>query len=201
MQKAMFLLESYKKGILSEVDAGYILTVNCPDVEDIQRKLDPYRMEMISYSGVKSINPIEGGVKFTSSGRKILCLIEPTNYPKNYIEPSFRSSKTTEHIPFRFKECDIYFTNNEKHRVILPGKPIECYDSFTVEFPSKGDICVLYFIFDENINDVVLPYIGANVELILRNVVNLRTVEAHRISRDFLNNVKRFQVLDNVERA
>ena len=147
MQKAMFLMESYKKGILAELDAGYIFTLNVPDVNNIQRKLDPYRMEMVSYSGVKSIHPVNGGLKFISSGRKILCLIEPSNYPRNYIEPSFRSNKTTENIPFRFKECDIYFTNDNRHRVLLPSKPIECYDSFTVEFPNKGDICILYFIF------------------------------------------------------
>jgi hypothetical protein len=191
----MFLLESYNKGVLAELDAGYILTVNVPDMNDIQRKLDPYRMEMISYSGVKALHPLEGGVKFVSSGRKILCLIEPVNYPNNYIEPAFRSSKTTEHIPFRFKECDVYFTSDNRHRVVLPAQPVECYDSFTVEFPVKGDICVLYFAFHENINEVVLPYIGKNVELILKNVVNLRATSAQRISRDFIRNVKRFQML------
>jgi hypothetical protein len=196
MQKAMFLLESYKKGILAELDAGYILTVNVPDYNDIERKLDPYRMEMVSYSGVKSIHQLNGGLKFISSGRKIFCLIEPANYPKNYVEPSFRSQKTTEHIPFRFKECDIYFTGENKYRVLLPSKPVECYDSFTVEFPLKGDICVLYFIFNDNVNEIVLPYIGKNVELILKNVVKLPTIEAKKISNDFLLNVRKFHVLD-----
>jgi hypothetical protein len=194
MQKAMFLLESYKKGILSELDAGYILTVNVPDVDDIQRKLDPYRIEMVSYSGVKSIHPIEGGLKFISSGKKILCLIEPVNYLRSYVEPSLRSTRATENIPFRFKECNIFLTTDNKFRILMPNKPVECYDSFTVEFPSKGDICVLYFIFNDNIDDVVLPYIGKNVEMILKSVVNLKSFSAQKISKDFLRNVKQFHV-------
>ena len=194
MQKAMFLVESFKKGILAELDAGYILTVNVPDVDDIQLKLNPYRLEMVSYSGVKAIRPREDGLEFVSSGRKIMCLIEPANYPQGHVEPSFRSNRTTEHIPFRLKECDVYFTNDNRYRVVMPQKPVECYDSFTVEFPRKGDMSVLYFLFDEDINDVVLPYIGQNVELILKNVAGLQTVSAKRISRDYLVNVKRFQV-------
>ena len=195
MQRAMFLLESYKKGILAELDSGYIFTLNVPDMNDIQRKFDPYRLEMISYSGVKAINQLENGLEFTSAGRKILCLVEPTNYPKSYIEPSMRSNRTTEHIPFRFKECDIYSTHDRKYRVLLPTVPIECYDAFTVEFPSKGDICVLYFIFNENISEVVLPYIRQNIEMILKSVVNLQSTEAKKISTNFIENVKRFHVL------
>ncbi|MBU8912758.1 MAG: hypothetical protein KOO61_01960 [Spirochaetales bacterium] len=194
MQKAMFLTESYRKGILSEIDAGYILTVNVPDMTHIQRKFDPYRIEMVSYSGVRSIHPVEGGLKFNSAGMKILCMVEPTNYPGRHIEPAFRSTKTTGHMPFRLKECEITLTSNDKFRVLLPNKPIECIDSFTIEFPRKGDVSVLYFIFNDNINEVVLPYIAQNVGNILRSIVNLPTAEATRISRDFLSNVERFQV-------
>lgn len=195
MQKAMFLMESYKKGILAELDAGYILTVNVPDMNDIQLKLNPYRFEMVSYNGVKEIRPIEGGLKFLSSGRKILCLVEPANYPRNHVEPAFRSNRTTEYIPFRFKECDIYNTKDNRYRVLLPTKPVECYDSFTVEFPKKGDMCILYFIFDENVKDVVLPYVGTNLELILKNLLDLQIDQARRISKDYIVNVGQFQLL------
>jgi hypothetical protein len=192
MQKAMFLLESYKKGILSELDAGYILTVNVPNVDDVQRKLDPYRIEMVSYNGMKSIHPIEGGLKFISTGRKFLCLIEPVNYPGYFVEPAMRSKRSTENIPFRFKECNIYLTFDNKFRILMPDKPVMCYDSFTIEFPSVGDICVLYFIFNDNIDDVVLPYIGNNFEMILKSVVNLKSYIAHQISKDFMQTVKQF---------
>lgn len=194
MQKAMFLMESYRKGILAELDAGYILTVNVPDLEDIQHKLNPYRFEMVAYSGVKAIRPLGEGLEFLSSGRKILCLVEPANYPRKHVEPAFRSARTTEHIPFRFKECNTYYTRDNRYRVLLPTKPIECYDSFTVEFPRKGDMCILYFIFDENVNDVVLPYIGTNLEQILKNLVNLQGDQARRVSKDFLLNIQRFQL-------
>jgi hypothetical protein len=191
----MFLIEAYRKGILAELDAGYILTVNVPDLEDIQCKLNPYRFEMVAYGGVKAIRPIEGGLEFLSSGRKILCLVEPANYPMKHVEPAFRSVQTTEHIPFRFTECDTYYTKDNRYRVLLPTKPIECYDSFTVEFPKKGDMCILYFIFDENVNEVVLPHIGMNLELILKNLVNIQGDQARRVSKDYLLNIRRFQLL------
>ena len=195
MQKAMFLMEAYRKGILAELDAGYILTVNVPDLDDIRRKLDPYRFEMVAYRGVKAIRPIKGGLEFVSAGRKMLCLVEPDNYPRKHVEPAFRSDRTTEHIPFRFKECDVYSTKDDRFRVVMPTKPVECYDSFTVEFPKKGDLCVLYFIFDENINDVVLPYIETNLELILKNLVGLQSDQAHRLSKDYLRHITQFQLL------
>ena len=191
----MFLLESYKKGILAELDAGYILTLKVPDLSNIDRKLDPYRIEMISYSGVKSIREIENGLEFQSAGTKIMCLIEPANYPKNYVEPSMRSETATEHIPFRFRECEIYFTNDSKYRILMPKSPVECIDSFTVEFPSKGDICVLYFIFNENIDGVVLPYIGENLEMVLKSIAGLQNKEAKKISKNFILNVKRYQMV------
>lgn len=192
----MFLTESYRKGILGEVDAGYILTVNVPDLNDIQRSLNPYRFEMVSYRGVRAIHPRGDGLEFISSGRKILGLVEPANYPNSHVEPAFRSTQTTEHIPFRFKECDIYYTKENRYRVILPNKPVECFESFTVEFPKKGDMSILYFIFNEDVNDVVLPYIKSNMELILKNLFNLQSDQAQKISKDFMTNVGKFQLLE-----
>lgn len=194
MQKAMFFLESFKRGILAEIDAGFILTVNSPDMADIQHKLDPFRVEMMSYSGVKSIHEIEDGLKFMSSGRKTLGLIEPVNYPNKHQDPAFRSTRSTEHIPFRFAECDSYLTSNSNYKVLLPKKPVECIDSFTVEFPRKGDMCVIYYIFHDDIEGVVLPYIASNLEMILKQVTNLQTMEAKRFSRNFVDNVRRFSL-------
>jgi hypothetical protein len=194
MQKAMFLVESYKKGILEEIDAGYILTVNVPDFTDSQRNLDPYRIEMISYRGVKAIVPLADGLMFRSAGRKIMCMIEPTTYANRHIEPAFRSRSTTEHMPYRASECDIYRTRDDKYRVLLPQEPVEYLDSFTVEFPRKGDICVLYFIFSDDIEGVVVPYIGESVERVLRSLTNLHSSEVKRMSSRFMDNVKRFHL-------
>lgn len=197
MQKAMFLIESYRKGILEELNAGYILTVNVPDINDIQRKLNPFRIEMISYNGVKSIQQIDNRLQFMSSGKKIFCLIEPARYPKKYVEPAMRNIETTEQIPFRFKECEMYFTFDNKYRILLPQNPIICYDSFTVEFPPKGDICVIYFIYNDNINDIVLPSIKQNVEMIFKKIVGLPGLEAKKIAGKFIENVKIFDTWDD----
>jgi hypothetical protein len=194
MQKAMFLMECYKKGILSEIDSGYILTLNYPDLGNISTRLDPYRIEMISYSGVKSIQQTEAGLEFLSAGRKTLCLIEPANYPMNYVEPSMRSTSSTEHIPFRFRECNIRFTKDRKYRILIPDKPVDYYDAFTVEYPSKGDICVLYFVFDDNVDEVVLPYIRDNITKILGSISGLQNFEAKKISREFVLNVQKYQI-------
>lgn len=188
-------MESYTRGILPEIDAGYILTLNVPDMNNIQRKLDPYRIEMVSYSGVKSIHELDDGLKFNSSGRKLVCLIEPVNYPNKHQEPAFRSMRTTEHIPFRLSECDVFLTSDNKFRVLLPTKPIECLDSFTIEYPKKGDVSVIYYIFHEDIDGVILPYISSNLEMILKRVVNLQLLEAKRIARGFINNVRKFPVV------
>lgn len=194
MQKAMFLLESYQKGILPEIDAGYIFTVNAPDRDDNERTLDPFRLEMISYSGVRAIRQTEEGIEFLSAGRKILAMIEPTHYPHSHVEPAFRSMRSTEHMPFRFRECETWMTADDKYRVLLPTNPLQYHDSFTVEFPRKGDVSILYFAFDENVREVVLPYIRENIQRILRRVVGLPTTESQRISRAFVSNVSRFQL-------
>ena len=193
----MFLMESYNRGILPEIDAGFILTLNVPDMINIQRKLDPYRIEMVSYSGVKSIHELDDGLKFNSSGRKIVSLIEPVNYPNKHQEPAFRSTRTTEHIPFRIAECYSFLTSDNKIRVLLPTKPIECLYSFTIKYPKKGDVSVIYFIFHDDIDGVILPYISSNLEMILKRVVNVQSLEAKRIARGFINNVRKFPVVLN----
>ena len=152
---------------------------------------------MVSYSGIKSIQELDDGLKFNSSGRKIVGLIEPVNYPNKHQEPAFRSTRTTEHIPFRLAECETFLTSDNKFRVLLPNKPIECLDSFTIEYPKKGDVSVIYFIFHDDIDGVILPYISSNLEMILKRVVNVQSLEAKRIARGFINNVRKFPVVLN----
>lgn len=191
MQKAMFLAESFRKGIIQEIDAGYILTVNVPDFNDNERILDPLRVEMISYSGVRSVQPVENGLMFRSAGRKIVCMIEPVAYTNRHVEPAFRATDSTEQMPYRFSECEIYRTRNDKYRVLLPREPIEYLDSFTVEFPRHGDVSVLYFVFDDDVDNVVIPYIQKSLERILRNIAKLPAPEISRIGTAFMDNVRR----------
>jgi hypothetical protein len=149
---------------------------------------------MISYSGVKQIIALEGGVKFQAQGRKMFCMLEPATYAEKHIEPTYRSNNTTGFMPFRFKECITFMTKDSKYKVLIPNIVHECYDSFTVNFPAKGDLCVMYFIFDKNINGVVLPYIEENLMTIIRKSLEFRDVDCKHIAKQFIETVKKYDI-------
>lgn len=194
MQKAMFLLESYRKGILPEVDGGFIFTINAPDRDDSRRVLDPFRLEMISYSGMRSIHESSDGLRFYSLGRKTFALIEPTAYPHAHVDPAFRSSQSTAHMPFRLKECTEWMTGNNRYRILMPTAPVDFADAFTVEFPGKGDVCIIYFAFDTDIHGVVLPYIEKHLRNVVQRVVGISTAESERVCSAYMANVAKFHV-------
>ncbi len=195
MQKAMFFEDAFKKGILGKVSDGYIMSVSIPDFENLERQNDPIAIEMISYSGVKSIIDVGSGVKFQAQGKKMFCLLEPVSYTESHVDPVNRSASTTGHLPFRFSECDSFLTKDNKVRVLLPRKAHDCFDSFTVSFPHKGDLCILYFIFDKNIDGVVLPFIQENLQQIIQKTVSLRGGDSKTISDKFINIVKQFKMI------
>ena len=106
MQKAMFFEEAYNKGILAKLQSGYILSLISPNMDNIERMNDPFQIEMISYTGVKSISPVGNGVKFQAQGNKMFCMLEPSTYTEKHIEPTNRSMNGTGNMPFRFKDCE-----------------------------------------------------------------------------------------------
>lgn len=196
MQKAIFFEEAYHKGLLPEITEGYILSLISPDMSDIERKMDPFLVQMVTYSGLKSVQPYENGVKFQAQGRKMFCMLEPSNYSRKHIEPTLRSNNTSAFMPYRFHECESFFTKDNKYRVLIPTSAHECYDSFTIDFPAKGDICVLYYIFDkENIDTKVLPFIQDNFSLILKKDLRIRDDDAKTISRKLMAVVKKFKLM------
>jgi hypothetical protein len=85
-------------------------------------------------------------------------------------------------------------TKDSKHNIMIPNMIHECYDSFTVNFPAKGDLCVLYFIFDKDINKVVLPFIEENFETIIKKYLQLRETDSKRIAKDFVDVVRKFDI-------
>jgi hypothetical protein len=194
VRKAMYLEEAYHKGVLPKVDAGYILSVISPNMQDPTRIHDPFLIEMISYSGIKAIHPLENGLKFLATGRKIFCMIEPVSYSQSHIEPSLRSSSGTAFMPFRFSECSIFLTRHEKYRILLPNNAQDCYDSFTVDFPAKGDFCVLYFIFDKDVNGKVLPYVEQNFSIILKKGLALEDGDAKKVAKQFIAKVGQYDI-------
>ncbi len=192
MTKAVFFEEAYRKGLMSEINEGYILSVNTPDIEDVQKKLDPFRLEMVNFSGLKSILPLSNGVKFQAQGKKMYTLIEPANYPRKYEEPALRPTGSTSYMPFRFDECDTFFTKDYNYRIIVPKKHFDCHDSFTIEFPVKGDLCILYEVFDPDVEHNVLPFIEDNFVLVLKDSLRLRETDAKTTVRKFMAVVKTF---------
>lgn len=194
MQKAMFFEEAYHKGVLNKVTQGFILSMRAPDVDDINRKHDPFLVEVISYSGVKSVNPVGSGVKFQAQGQKMFLMLEPSSYTENHIEPTYRSNNTTAYMPYRFKDCETFLTRDSRFKVMIPQTPYNCYDSFTVSFPGKGDIAVLYFIFNKDIN-VVNDFIQNNFQEIVNKMTGIQSADASKIAKNFMAVVKKHSVI------
>ena len=193
MQKAIFFEDAYNKGLLPQITEGYIFSLTSPDFQNIDKKTDPFLIQMISYSGLKSVEPVENGVKFQAQGRDMFCLLEPSNYSQKHTEPTSRSQGTTAYIPFRFNECDIFFTKDAKFRVLMAKKYHLLYDSFIVSFPKKGDICVIYYVFNkENIEGEVIPFIRDNISFILKTDLRIREIDSKQISKKFMEIVKQF---------
>lgn len=195
MQKAIFFEEAYKKGLLTQIKDGYIMSVSLPDFDKLERQNDPIAIEMISYSGVKSVIDIGTGVKFQAQGKKMYCLFEPSGYTESHIEPVYRSQGTTGHIPFRFNDCETFLTKDSKLRILIPKKAHDCFDSFTVSFPEKGDLCILYFVFDKDIDNVVLPFIHENFQQIIQKTVSLRGADAKHIADKFIEIISKFKMV------
>lgn len=190
----MFFEEAYNKGLLANITSGYILTLNSPNMDDIDRQNDPFLIEMISYSGVKQIIPMDGGVKFQAQGRKMFCMIESALYSDKHIEPTYRSTNSTGYMPFRFNDCINFKTKDNKYNILMPNIVHECYDSFTVNFPSKGDLCILYFIFDKDINGTVLPFIQENFITIIKKYLQLRETDCKHIAKNFIDVVRKYDI-------
>jgi hypothetical protein len=194
MQKAIFFEDAFKQGILGNITSGYILSLTSPNLDDVNRKSDPFLFEMISYSGVKAVIPVEGGVKFQAQGSKMFCMLEPTTYSEKHVDPTYRSNNTTGFMPFRFNECDTFLTKDNRYTVRMPNVPHNCYDSFTVSFPAKGDLCIIYFIFDKDIQGKVIPFIEENFMTILKKSVNLRDIDSNHIAKKFADVIKKLHI-------
>ena len=194
MQKAIYFEEAFKNGMLSEVDSGYILSIRTPDMDDINSMNDPILIEMISYSGVKSVIPIGDGVKYQAQGKKMFCMLEPIAYTEKHIEPTFRKQHKTGFMPFRFSDCDTFLTKDNKLNVLIPQLAQDCFDSFTVTFPEKGDLTILYLIFDKDINGIVLPFIQENFQTIINKMLGLREIDCKTIAKKFIEVVLKYDI-------
>ena len=121
-------------------------------------------------------------------------MLEPATFTESHIEPTNRSQNTTGYMPYRFKECESFLTKDNKFRILIPNIPYDCYDSFTVSFPGKGDLSVLYFLFDKDVEGKVIPFMQENLQSIIRKMVALRETDAKTVSTKFIDIVKKFRI-------
>ena len=90
-----------------------------------------------------------------------------------------------------FADCDIFLTKDMRLNIMIPRKAQECFDSFTVTLPEKGDLCILYMPFDKDIEGVVIPFMQTNFHDILCKMLGVRDVDSKIISRKLMDVVKK----------
>jgi hypothetical protein len=78
--------------------------------------------------------------------------------------------------------------------VLIPDVLYDCFDSFTVSLPRKGDLCILYLIFDKDVDGVVLPFIQENIIKILKSTLGLQDSDCKRISQKYIETVQKYDV-------
>lgn len=134
-EKALDLFQAYSENKLPK-EGGYIVS------SFFQDKTPYCRYEVVAYNGVKSIYLSDGGLTFQTDGNKLFVLVEPSNYPKKFIEPVSRNTK--ESIPHRFSELDIYTAKNQT-KVMVSKKPIMTYSSFTIVKPAGINFSFVFY--------------------------------------------------------
>ena len=133
--KALDLFQAYAEGNLPK-EGGYI-------VSSFLGETSTYSIfEVVAYSNVKNLYLSAEGLTFQSNGSKLYVLIEPATYPKKYIEPFRRDSH--ESLPHRFSELKIH-TAHDQSKIMVSGKPIMTYGSFTIMRPSGINFAFVFY--------------------------------------------------------
>ncbi len=133
--KALDLFQAYNEGKLPQ-DGGYI-------VSSFFSNNSPYAIyEVVAYAGVKNISLSGEGLTFQTDGSKLYILVEPSMYPKKYIEPVSREYGKS--IPFRFNELNIHNSKNQ-YKIMVPKKPIITYSSFTILKPTGINFALCFY--------------------------------------------------------
>ena len=137
--KALDLFQAYNEGKLPQ-DGGYI-------VSSFFKNNSPYSIyEVVAYGGVKNITASDEGITFQTDGCKLYVLVEPSMYPKKYIEPVSREHGSS--IPFRFNELNIHNSKNQ-YKIMVPKKPIVTYSSFTILKPTGINFALCFYNTEE----------------------------------------------------
>jgi len=133
------LFGAYNKSELP-TDGGYIVSAFFDESSTYTK------YEVTSYNNVKDIFAGEDGITFQADGRKIFVLVEPANYSKKHVEPTYRD--TLQKIPYRFKELDV-FTSKRQDQIMVGKEPIVTYTSFTVLKTKGNNFSYIFYATDD----------------------------------------------------
>jgi hypothetical protein len=144
--KAMDLFEAFAQEKLPK-DEGYVIS-------SFFSPRSAYSIyEIVSYSGVKSIYPIDTGLTFQTAGKKLHVLVEPPSYHHKSIEPYVRAND--QQIPLRFSELEQITAKNQS-KIMIAKKPIDSFSSFTILRPTGVNFALVFYRLPDLYDSVAL---------------------------------------------
>lgn len=146
------LFGAYNKGELP-TQGGYIVSSFFDDSSTYTK------YEVTSYNNVKDIFVNEEGITFQADGMKIFVLVEPANYAKKHIEPTYRDSFHS--IPYRVKEVET-FTSRRQDTIMVGKEPVMSFGSFTV-LKSVGNNFSYVFYMGDDIEDSIEKFFADSI--------------------------------------
>lgn len=126
-------------------DGGYIVSTFFDESSTYTK------YEVTSYNNVKDIFASDEGLTFQADGQKVFVLVEPANYSKKHVEPTYRSQN--EQIPYRFKELEVH-TSRRQDKIMIGREPVMTYGSFTI-LQSQGANFSYIFYKTEDLFDAI----------------------------------------------
>ena len=177
--KALDLFQAYSEGKLP-MDGGYI-------VSSFFDKTSTYsRYEIVAFSSVKNIYLGEEGLTFQTDGNKLFILVEPSSYPRKYIEPFRRDTK--HQIPQRFSELETIVAKNQS-KIFISKTPIISYSSFTVLKPTGMNFALIFF---------TLPEIKETLSFFFTQTLNkeadIPSLDAKKAARKIIEGIDKFSI-------
>ncbi|MBN2736876.1 MAG: hypothetical protein JXR70_07855 [Spirochaetales bacterium] len=137
--KALDLFQAYKEDKLPK-EGGYIIS------SFLSSQSTYSKYEIVAYNGVKSLYLSPDGLTFQTDGNKIFVLVEPSSYPKKFVEPFRRQA--SDQIPHRFNELNIIIAKDQT-KIMISKDPIMTYSAFTILKPIGENFAFIFYNWDE----------------------------------------------------
>jgi len=138
------LFSAYRNSELP-TDGGYIISTFFDETSTYTK------YEVTSYNNVKDIFASDEGLTFQADGQKIFVLVEPANYSKKHVEPTYRND--AEQIPYRFKELDVH-TSRRQDKIMIGKEPIMTYGSFTILKSEGANFSYIFYKTDHFLDTI-----------------------------------------------